>query len=137
MKTILVIEDDQANRENIVKILELNGFRAIAANNGQQGLQQAHASQPDLILCDIAMPGLDGYGVVAALHQSPTTATIPVVFLTARVDRDEIKYAWSLGIQDYVTKPFTMAQLLAAVHRRLATLPATVPAGKTPTETSR
>ncbi|MUG99755.1 EAL domain-containing protein [Scytonema sp. UIC 10036] len=116
MKTILVIEDEPLVQANIQQILELRGFRAIAASNGYQGLKLAQEYLPDLILCDIMMAQLDGYGVMAALYQDVKTSSIPFIFLTAKVDRYDIRYGMELGADNYLTKPFEFEELLRVVE---------------------
>ena len=118
-KKILVIEDEQAIRLNIIKILNFKGFEAISAEDGNTGIQQALLHLPDLILCDIMMPQVDGYGVLAALRHEPETAMIPFIFLTARADRADMRQGMNQGADDYLTKPFTSAELLEAVTARL------------------
>jgi diguanylate cyclase (GGDEF)-like protein len=119
MKTILVIEDEQSIRANLLRILELNQFQAVGAENGAIGVQLAKAYLPDLIICDILMPHLNGYGVLAELRQDPQTAMIPLIFLSAKIDRSDIRQGMNLGADDYLTKPFTSAELLAAVAARI------------------
>lgn len=120
MKTILVIEDDDQVRENIEEILELEEFEAIAADNGLTGLQLAIEKLPDLIICDVMMPHLDGYGVLEALQQTPATAAIPFVFLTAKAERHDLRQGMNLGADDYLTKPFTPDELRQVIAIRLA-----------------
>lgn len=119
MKTVLVIEDEQAVLSNIVEILESGGFRTIGAKEGTTGVQLAKKEQPDLILCDIMMPGLDGYQVLEALRQEIETATIPFIFLTAKADKPDLRQGMNLGADDYITKPFRRNELLDAVAVRL------------------
>lgn len=119
MHKILVIEDEQAIRCNLLKLLKAEGFQAIGADNGRTGLQLALIEQPDVIICDILMPELDGYEVLKALQQDSSTATIPFIFLTAKADRSDWRQAMNLGADDYLTKPFTRAELLAAITTRL------------------
>lgn len=119
MYKILVIEDERSIRINLIKLLSAEGFQAIGADNGKSGLELARREQPDVIICDILMPHLDGYGVLKALQQDPVTATIPFIFLTAKVDRADWRQAMSLGADDYLTKPFTRAELLDAIASRL------------------
>jgi diguanylate cyclase len=119
MKTILVIEDEPTIRENILGILEINGFQALGAEDGIAGVQQAKAYHPDLILCDILMPGIDGYGVLAALRKDAGTAMIPLIFLSAKAERSDFRLGMNLGADDYLTKPFSSKELVAAVSSRL------------------
>lgn len=115
MKTILVIEDDPLIRESIQDVLELEGYQILAASNGSMGLQKATEILPDLILCDIAMPEMDGYAVLQQVRQNAVTRAIPFVFLTARTGRADLRYGMNLGADDYVTKPCTAADLLGAI----------------------
>ncbi len=119
MKTILVIEDDYVIRENILKILKAERFDVMGAENGMQGLSLAMSNLPDVILCDVLMPELNGYGVLMALRANPATATVPFVFLTGKADRAEIRQGMELGADDYLTKPFTKAELVGAIAIRL------------------
>lgn len=119
MNKILVIEDHLEVRENLQELLELCNYAVISASNGETGIQLALAKQPDLILCDIMMPGIDGYEVLAALGQHPETAAIPFIFLTARADKADIRRGMQLGADDYLTKPFEEQDLLRAIQVRL------------------
>lgn len=119
MKTILVIEDDPSIRNNILKILQFKGFQAIGADNGEDGVKLAKAYLPDLILCDIMMPGIDGYGVLNALQNDSETGAPSFIFLSAKSDKFDIRQGMNLGADDYLTKPFTSADLLDAVSARL------------------
>ncbi|MBE9093723.1 EAL domain-containing response regulator [Tychonema sp. LEGE 07203] len=119
MKKILVIEDDRVIRENILKLLKAEGFEVTGEENGVQGLYTAVSNLPDVILCDVMMPELDGYGVLAALRSHPVTATVPFVFLTGKAERSEMRQGMELGADDYLTKPFTKAELVGAVSSRL------------------
>ncbi len=114
MKKILVIEDEQFVRENIVEILEASGYSVVSAPNGAIGAGLAGEHLPDIILCDVMMPELDGHGVLKALRNNAATANIPFIFLTARAD------TMNLGADDYITKPFRVSELLKAVEMRLA-----------------
>lgn len=116
---ILIIEDEVQIRENIQQILELSGFEAYTAYDGKAGLELVKTSPPDLILCDIMMPELDGYDVLSALRQEPATASIPVIFLTAKADRVDLRRGMELGADDYLTKPFETDELLRAISARL------------------
>ena len=119
MKKILVIEDEQEIRENIVKILQYEGYHPISADNGQTGITLAKKHRPDLIICDILMPGISGYGVLEELRSDPLTTTIPFIFLTAMTTREDMRYGMELGADDYLTKPFEVDDLLDAIHTRL------------------
>lgn len=119
MKKILVIEDDYVIRENLLKILKAERFDVMGAENGMQGLSLAMSNLPDVILCDVLMPELNGYGVLMALRANPATATVPFVFLTGKADRAEIRQGMELGADDYLTKPFTKAELVGAIAIRL------------------
>jgi signal transduction histidine kinase len=119
MTKILVIEDEAPLRESIVDTLSFEGFNVIEAANGNQGWEMASAEQPDLIVCDVAMPELNGYELLEKLRQDPTTANLPFIFLTARSDRSFMRHGMELGADDYVTKPFSHADLLAAIRSRL------------------
>lgn len=128
MTKILVIEDDLATRENTLDTLELEGFEVVGAKNGQIGVKMAREHLPDLILCDIQMPLLDGYGVLLMLRSDPQTATIPFIFLTGMSDRSDLRQGMDLGADDYVTKPFNPRELVArvkAILRRTAKEPTT------------
>ena len=115
MTKILVIEDDRLTRDIILNLLLLREISAIAAADGRAGLQLAKEIIPDLILCDVRMPELSGYDVLAALRQDSTTATIPLIFLTAETNRDAIERGQQLGANGYLNKPFTTAELLSAI----------------------
>lgn len=119
MKRILVIEDEIHIRDNIQDILELSGFEVLTAENGIVGLQLAKNKLPDLILCDIMMPKLDGYEVLKALRQEIETALIPVIFLTAKAERTDVRQGMELGADDYLTKPFSASELRRAIAVRL------------------
>ena len=119
MKKILVIEDEEPVRDNILELLNAEGFKVVSAPNGSSGVKLAQQHQPDLILCDIMMPELDGYGVLDSLRQDPATATIPFIFLTAKTDKTDLRQGMELGADDYLTKPFTVDELLNAIATRL------------------
>ena len=120
MKRILVIEDEAEMRRNLVAILRLERFEPLAAGDGQLGVELAKSEKPDLVLCDVMMPKLDGYGVIAALRASSETAAIPFIFLTAKGEKPEVRAGMNLGADDYLTKPIAKADLVAAVRARLA-----------------
>lgn len=119
MTTILVIEDVEALREEIMETLSYEGFDVLGAENGIVGVQIANTYLPNLIICDIAMPELDGYGTLLALRQEPKTSMIPFIFLTAMTEKRDMRQAMQLGADDYLTKPFTAAELLGAIASRL------------------
>ena len=120
MQKILIIEDQPDVRENIEAILELEDYETLIAENGEMGIEMAENHHPDLILCDVMMPKLDGFGVVQALRQNPITSTIPLIFLTAKADRLSLRQGMDLGGDDYLTKPFTLDELINAVKSRLS-----------------
>lgn len=115
MTKVLVIEDDRLTRDIILNLLFLKEISAIAAADGRAGLELAKEIIPDLILCDVRMPELSGYDVLAALRQDSTTATIPLIFLTAETNQDAIERGQMLGANGYLNKPFTTAELLSAL----------------------
>jgi DNA-binding response OmpR family regulator len=119
MKKILIIEDNKAVIENIEEILEMAGYKVFTAKNGMEGVDQAIKQSPDLIICDIMMPELDGYGVLHLLSKNTKTAAIPFIFLTAKADRVDLRKGMEMGADDYITKPFEGVELLNAVEMRL------------------
>ncbi|MFD2245383.1 response regulator [Pontibacter ruber] len=119
MKKILLIEDNQEIRENTAEILSLANYQVVEAENGKVGVELAKAEQPDLIICDIMMPQLDGYGVLHMLGKNPATSSIPFIFLTAKSEKDDFRKGMNLGADDYLTKPFDDLELLDAVEMRL------------------
>lgn len=119
MKKILIIEDETQVRANIQQMLDLSEFHTITAGNGLIGVQLAKIEQPDLIICDIMMPELDGYDVLKSLRENPETQSIPIIFLTAKAERGDMRQGMELGADDYITKPFTPEELLRAVKIRL------------------
>ncbi len=119
MKSVLLIEDNPDIRENMSEILELSGYKALTAADGKQGVAMAIENKPDIIICDIMMPELDGYGVIHMLQKNPSTQNIPFIFLTAKAERAEIRKGMELGADDYITKPFNGTELLNAVESRL------------------
>ncbi|MFB2934228.1 response regulator [Aerosakkonemataceae cyanobacterium BLCC-F154] len=119
MTKILIIEDEEGIRENILELLNGENFEAIAVENGCKGVQLAKEKTPDLIICDISMPELDGYGVLQALRSEPTTAMIPFIFLTALADKANNRKGMELGADDYITKPCRPVELLNAIDTRL------------------
>lgn len=119
MKKILIIEDEPSTRENLCEILELEGFASHAAANGKTGVAAALSELPDLILCDVTMPELDGHGVLSALRAEPATRQIPFIFLTAKGERQDVREGMNLGADDYLIKPVDVDDLLAAIEARL------------------
>ncbi len=119
MKTILLIEDNDEMRENTTEILELDNYKVIAAPNGKIGVELAQKNKIDLIICDVMMPVLDGYGVLHLLSKNPETASIPFIFLTAKAERSDFRKGMEMGADDYITKPFDDIELLNAVESRL------------------
>ncbi|NER28952.1 MAG: hybrid sensor histidine kinase/response regulator [Symploca sp. SIO1C4] len=119
MNKILLIEDEEEIRENIFEILTAEDFEVIDADNGCSGVKLAQQELPDLIICDVMMPELDGYGVLSQLRQNPITDSIPFVFLTAKAAKEDLRQGMELGADDYLTKPFTRNELLKAITIRL------------------
>lgn len=119
MSKILVIEDEVPICNSLVEILLAEGFDAMGARDGHTGVRLAQAHQPDLVICDVMMPEVDGYRVLQALRQCASTATIPFIFLTARGARDDLRRGMLLGADDYLTKPCSAKELLAAISTRL------------------
>jgi len=118
MKKILLIEDNQDMRENTSEILEFANYHVLTAPNGREGIEIARKERPDLILCDIMMPEMDGYGVLYFMNKDPQTAGIPFIFLTAKADQKDIRKGMNLGADDYLTKPFEEMDLLDAIETR-------------------
>jgi len=119
MKKVLVIEDNKAVRDNIDEILTLAGYEVICSENGKEGADRAMKDAPDVIICDIMMPMLDGYGVLHLLSKNQKTSSIPFIFLTAKADRVDFRKGMEMGADDYITKPFDGVELLNAVETRL------------------
>ena len=119
MTKILIIEDEPAMRANLADVLELEGFQPVTAANGREGVAVARCERPDLIVCDVLMPELDGHGVLAALRNEPQTARIPFVFLTAKGERGDVRAGMDLGADDYLIKPVPLDELLGAIRARL------------------
>lgn len=112
---ILVIEDEEALREGTIEILNLEGFQVISADNGRDGVELARQHRPNLVVCDVTMPEMDGYEVITQLRQDPATATIPFIFLTAKAGKTDFRQGMKLGADDYLTKPFSATELLEAI----------------------
>ncbi len=119
MKHLLLIEDNNEIRENTAEILELAGYKVNAAENGKMGVEMALQRKPDLIICDIMMPVLDGYGVLHLLNKNPELKGIPFIFLTAKAERSDFRRGMEMGADDYITKPFSDIELLNAIDSRL------------------
>ena len=119
MKKILVIEDNAEIRENTAEILELANYKVFTAESGKTGIEIALQEKPDLILCDVVMPGLDGYGVLHLVHKNASIRNTPFIFMSARAERAEMRKGMDLGADDYITKPFEKTELLQAVECRL------------------
>ncbi|HEX5000873.1 MAG TPA: response regulator [Bacteroidia bacterium] len=119
MKTVLLIEDDAAIRENTCELLELKGFQVISAVNGKEGLALAEENKPDIILCDIMMPEADGYQVFTELKNNNETSSIPFIFLTASVEKKEVEKAFGMGVHGYIRKPFDTDELFNAIENCL------------------
>ncbi len=119
MKKILVIEDEAETLENLVLMLEMEGFKPLSANNGRAGVALAKKELPDMILCDVSMPELDGYGVLESLRADAATVSIPFIFLTAKGDKKDLRMGMNLGADDYLTKPASAEDVLSAINARL------------------
>jgi CRP-like cAMP-binding protein/CheY-like chemotaxis protein len=119
-KTVLIIEDNEDIRESTAEILELADYKVHVADNGKKGVELAQAHTPDIILCDIMMPELDGYGVLYMLNKNKQTANIPFIFLTAKAERTDLRKGMEMGADDYLTKPFTEMELLNAIETQLS-----------------
>lgn len=120
MKKVLLIEDDLILRENTAELLELWGYEVVTASNGKIGLNMATTHLPDIIVCDIMMPELDGYGVLEALAKNSVTKYIPFIFLSAKTERQDVRKGMDLGADDYITKPFQEEELVSAIESRIA-----------------
>ena len=119
MKKILVIEDEPEMRRNITALLRFHEYKPIEAENGRKGIEAARREKPDLVLCDVMMPELDGHGVLQALQQDTELALIPFIFLTAKGEKDDLRSGMNLGADDYLTKPVANADLVRAIEARL------------------
>jgi CheY-like chemotaxis protein len=119
MKSVLVIDDNKDIRENTAEILDMAGYKTFTAENVKKGVEQALKEKPDIIVCDIMMPELDGYGVLHLLRKNPETVHIPFIFLTAKTERSDLRKGMEMGADDYVTKPFEEIELLNAIEIRM------------------
>lgn len=120
MKKILLIEDDIVVRENTAELLELANYKVVTAENGKIGIAEAKKQVPDIIICDVMMPELNGYGVLQILSKEKETCHIPFIFLSAKTDHKDIRKGMDLGADDYITKPFDESELFSAIESRLA-----------------
>jgi CRP-like cAMP-binding protein len=120
MKKVLLIEDDTVVRENTAELLELANYTVITAENGKVGVAEAKKHLPDIIICDIMMPELNGYGVLQILSKDTLTKQIPFIFLSAKTDHKDIRKGMNLGADDYITKPFDESEIFSAIESRLA-----------------
>ena len=119
MKKVLVIDDAIITRENFLECLEIGGFEGIEAKNGHIGVKKAQEQLPDLVVCDILLPELNGYGVLKSLRQKPTTAVIPFILLTSNLDKSELRQGMELGADDYLPKTSTEDEFLAAIATQI------------------
>ena len=120
MKNVLLIEDDSVLRENTAELLELSGYNVITSSNGKLGITSAKENLPDIIVCDIMMPEVDGYGVLEALSKNENTKHIPFIYLSAKTERHDVRKGMDLGADDYITKPFSEDELISAIESRMA-----------------
>ena len=119
MEKILVIEDEPGVRENLAEILQLAQYEVVVAVDGMEGIELARQHRPDLIICDVMMPRMDGFEVLKTLQANPELATIPLIFLTAMADLENLREGMDLGADDYLTKPFELDELLISINSRL------------------
>jgi CRP-like cAMP-binding protein len=122
MRSLLIIDDNTEIRENIAEILSLGGYKTSTAENGKRGVEKAISEKPDLIICDIMMPELDGYGVLHLLKKNPDTEDIPFIFLTAKTERADFRKGMEMGADDYIMKPFDDIELMNAIETRFKKL---------------
>ncbi|WP_115812927.1 response regulator [Winogradskyella pacifica] len=120
MKKVLLIEDDTVLRENTAELLEFSNYEVITAANGKLGLEMAMHKKPDIIVCDIMMPIINGYGVLEGLSKHQDTKFIPFIFLSAKTERQDVRKGMDLGADDYITKPFTEDEIVSAIESRIA-----------------
>lgn len=117
--TILIIDDNDDLRENTAELLSLGGYKTLVAEDGKKGVSLVLSNKPDLVVCDIMMPGLDGYGVLHLVRKNPETENIPFIFLTAKTERSDFRKGMEMGADDYITKPFEEHELMNAIESRL------------------
>lgn len=120
MTKLLIIEDDIVLRENIAELLELNNFEVLKASNGKEGFKIARTTLPDLVICDIMMPEMDGYEVLQELSKNKKTKFTPFIFLSAKTEHEDVRKGMNMGADDYITKPFSEDELISAIKSRLA-----------------
>lgn len=120
MKSVLVIEDEPHMRLNIAKLLQLEGYKVLEAPNGRIGVEMAGEHLPDIILCDVTMPDMDGFTALSIIRGTPALNTVPFIFLTARGDARDVRAGMNLGADDYLPKPFTATDLLSAIEARMS-----------------
>src|SRR5688572_29197513 len=132
VKRILVIDDDARLREHYIEILKLEGYEVVEARNGREGVERARREPPDLVLCDITMPEMNGHRVLETLRGEPRTAHVPFVFLTGWSEQQDVRTGMNLGADDYLTKPVVPQDLVAAVRARLHRAAATGTTGTLP-----
>src|ERR1035437_10707565 len=118
MKTVLVVEDNEVIREDVSEILTLANYKVISAINGKEGIEKTYEFMPDLVVSDIAMPIVDGFGMLHVLRKDPKTEDLPFIFLTSKSDRNDFRNAMDSGADDFITKPFNGDELLKAVENR-------------------
>jgi len=118
-KKVLVIEDEPETLENLLLMLDMEGFKTVSATNGRSGVATAKRELPDVILCDVSMPEMDGYGVLERLRADESTVSIPFIFLTAKGDKKDLRTGMNLGADDYLTKPASAEDVLEAIQARL------------------
>lgn len=123
-KKILIVEDQGTMRRNLALLLEMEGYAVVAAENGRVGVEAARRERPDVILCDVMMPEMDGYAVLQTLREDPDFATTPFLFLTAKGEKSDVRVGMNFGADDYLTKPVVRDDLLAAIEARLSRLEA-------------
>lgn len=119
MRSVLVIEDEPHMRQNIAKLLKLEGYKVMESPNGRVGVDMARTHAPDIILCDITMPDMDGFTALSLIRSTPTLNTVPFIFLTARGEARDVRAGMNMGADDYLPKPFTTTDLLNAIEARL------------------
>jgi DNA-binding NarL/FixJ family response regulator len=119
MKKIVVVEDENRLRENIIEILQMEGYETFGATNGKEGFDIIEKNKPDIILCDVKMNDYDGYWLINELSKNEKLLNIPFIYISAKVDRIDVRNGMLLGADDYITKPFTRSELISAINMRL------------------